>query len=1081
MLRNLKTTPTREGYMTKNILEDTIDKFYNLGKSPNNVMLLKYIVQNAKRSQYLASLTKIMGWLDYGDTLDLLVDIENPENQLRKILKNEDFLLAVDFGGEEAKELKFDPGRRDYFEVFRGVKPLEAFNRMLEEYDRYKQNVLDLDDTQRFKDIYMFIRGFIAQYRRHYGITKDILFATYKTTGLSSSWKPLGNLENPVTILNTTSWDLLSPNFLDFSISAESKYKINFVGASGLIDIEADPWREAKLRDKKIYLLRTPSRGGIKNIVGETIAGKITEDKGGIEGAEGSIIPASGILARMESGYAILFDHTPEYSEIEDYLDIIVSLEEAKEFTPLSFSSISKGNKGLVIPGDLKLPVEESPYEFVVSSFETEKEHLDRGKRIIDAREREGVIVLTKDKPEAFMSEGDVVYVRETEDSMDSRLSYTLKDGEFAATGIILSNRKYREEAQTHFDSLKGNIEIRNEEDLIRLRIAQKKKEDINNFMKYLDYLKKNPDKRKIEKIPENEREKEKYFKNKNLEILGIDKLPPDKKEAKAVLSRAKKRLLKIYYDVTGRDEYLGRIATRINGAADYLGDMIEKRESEGDADSGNDQQDNGGGLIGKLFNFDGELLVSGFDVKLDAARGQVRMNHYDKSGEKDMKEVSLTLADDMKNFSSEDLTNILSTWLLSTRNPLMKKKPRDRILKQARNLIKSMGKIKSVKVIEENPEVRGYLSDDGVLYLSRYLAENPMALLHELGEKYAVLPEGYPDLSRHTYMRGAGKDLRRAYSALVKEKGVRAVNSLDLNDFISAIEKKMDELGMRSERKGQGQSLITASEKDLMRYNYDNRGAYYDVKERNKLLFYGFQDNLDPARNTVFTSEIKELNQNLKGGLNIVLVRTSNPATASRITELSRKMSRKYKKNKLNTEVLCYHDADSLKKQMEKAYEIALKNRELWPKISVDCNMPGDLGAAKEFIENISAQDDRKMFITLKDFLPGNPDEHMIAINKIIPVAALLSGIKRRQDDFKEKPEEIAFLIRERMLFLRNSGFFSEIEGSRIDFEKMSDSELLEFTDQLVTGEILVTITQIDLEEIPRWYETQKAIESSV
>ncbi|MFC1623747.1 glycoside hydrolase family 15 protein [Candidatus Omnitrophota bacterium] len=76
------------------------------------------------------------------------------------------------------------------------------------------------------------------------------------------------------------------------------------------------------------------------------------------------------------------------------------------------------------------------------------------------------------------------------------------------------------------------------------------------------------------------------------------------------------------------------------------------------------------------------------------------------------------------------------------------------------------------IRLIEDNTHIRGFGDRDNI-YIAESLQDNPIAIFHELKEAYYAghpdeLPEG---VNPHTFLRGCGKDVRRAYQIL-RQKG---------------------------------------------------------------------------------------------------------------------------------------------------------------------------------------------------------------------------------------------------------------------------------------------------------------------
>ncbi|MBN1587026.1 MAG: ATP-binding protein [Candidatus Omnitrophica bacterium] len=150
------------------------------------------------------------------------------------------------------------------------------------------------------------------------------------------------------------------------------------------------------------------------------------------------------------------------------------------------------------------------------------------------------------------------------------------------------------------------------------------------------------------------------------------------------------------------------------------------------------------------------------------------------------------------------------------------------------------------VHLIQDNENIRGFVDEDGIVWISKRLATHPIAFFHEfLIEGYfrdVNLPEG---LNPHTLGRGAGKDLRNLF-----DQNAPAWSSLSAEDLVAALETALSQNPI--EKADGSTRTLTDAEKALIRYNAA-RG------KTGRELLYGIQDEIfGPEANEAFTEELR-------------------------------------------------------------------------------------------------------------------------------------------------------------------------------------------------------------------------------
>ncbi|MFH1305236.1 MAG: hypothetical protein ABIH74_02395 [Candidatus Omnitrophota bacterium] len=383
--------------------------------------------------------------------------------------------------------------------------------------------------------------------------------------------------------------------------------------------------------------------------------------------------------------------------------------------------------------------------------------------------------------------------------------------------------------------------------------------------------------------------------------------------------------------------------------------------------------------------------------------------------------------------------------------------------------LINLMGAVDRVVPLGDNKDFLGIYdvkNGDGIIYLNKDLILNPLSLLHELGEGFVELPEEYPALTRHTYMRGAGKDARTAYDLLAKEMTLETLNTLTAEEFITALDRKMRELDMR---------LLTDSEKALIEYNFTQQAERDEVVDMGAgSLLFGLQDNLDPALNIAFTQEVRGIIDELRrDSLNFILIPAVNLQTASAQATLGTETARKFRRAGVDTRVS--HYSLDLEDQLKKIIDEASMdiNRGFFPEIFVYCLTEADRAVAERYrteypglvaIGNDVSED-------------MNAEDIQVEEVKVIAVASEILNDKRLSEDFDMTAADLAETRRE---MLERFTMLGLIDIGR-DLQGMTAEGLADVMRGIYNGEILLKITRVNWQEIKDWSDAQAQIERSL
>jgi hypothetical protein len=150
------------------------------------------------------------------------------------------------------------------------------------------------------------------------------------------------------------------------------------------------------------------------------------------------------------------------------------------------------------------------------------------------------------------------------------------------------------------------------------------------------------------------------------------------------------------------------------------------------------------------------------------------------------------------------------------------------------------------ITLIQDNPYVKGfggYVEDSQRIYMVRSLAENDIAVFHETEEaKFAAHPKELPEgLNWHTWLRGCGKEVRKAVKELMEKENISNYTDKDLIKYL--IDK------LPKERHNEAEFALIRNN-----YEHDKRGIE---------LIYGEQDEFfGAAKNNEFSEEIRAVSK---------------------------------------------------------------------------------------------------------------------------------------------------------------------------------------------------------------------------
>ncbi|MBF0215725.1 MAG: FHA domain-containing protein [Candidatus Omnitrophica bacterium] len=489
--------------------------------------------------------------------------------------------------------------------------------------------------------------------------------------------------------------------------------------------------------------------------------------------------------------------------------------------------------------------------------------------------------------------------------------------------------------------------------------------------------------------------------------------------------------------------------------------------------------------LIGKVF-VNGVLKTGGFAVERPS---DTLLTVKSTSGD-NMEAIELSIPKDIPEKPTKEIIDTIQALLSKKGRSTLTEKDR----KIVEKLITSLGSVSRAVPIDHmeendaNNDLKGIIDKNtGVIYLNRDLIDDPLALIHELGEGFIELPEGaeFAKMTRHTFMRGVGKDVRIAYATLLKEISPEGLKKLGIDDFIAELREKIKltrPLGMSD------------SEEALIRYNSSQEHKILDASPKKEWLF-GLQDHIDPDANQAFTLKLMSMRGDmLKGTVNIHLIRSPNPEMASVQTTIDQEFRRKADKNdKIKDQVIHFDDnpdndlATRLKYAIDDlAMKAIARDKTSYPKITVDCITDSDKLTVKEVLSGYSP-DIQNMVIIMYDPVDAatlstyKPDEA-----KIIAVGDILCADSRIiAGEVNYNEAEKARILKKHMLFLNSCRFFEmNTESSDLIDNLDNVTDVTELNGILNTlfnkvfqGTIRMQITRINYQEIADWDEAQKEV----
>jgi len=494
------------------------------------------------------------------------------------------------------------------------------------------------------------------------------------------------------------------------------------------------------------------------------------------------------------------------------------------------------------------------------------------------------------------------------------------------------------------------------------------------------------------------------------------------------------------------------------------------------------------GSLMGKLFGDDGQLLTGDLVVTDEPGSDFITIGH---SGLTAPVTVRKTPAEDLpagmdkvKDKIGDILDSKISGEAVETLDDTQMS-----ILKDLRGRLEG---VKNIVVLEPHENIRGYFGP-GTLYLSRDFFDettgvNYLAIMHELGESAAEealsgLKEEYADiagiqaLTMHTFMRGAGKDVRMALDTLIRAEGREYVERIsEPETMISELQRVLRAAGRRE---------MTGSEMALIRYNFarDTGGITARSNLRVRSRLFGFQDNLDPDYNMALNLQNRALRDNMvRGGVNIHLIRNANIDTMGGQAKFGQDWRRTAQDQGFKGRVMGFTDKQSLMAELAEAVLFAEDMNRRDPastsKISVACQKQEDIDTVNEFLALPENQRYRDWIVIVNDRVEDESEvqDMTLAMMKLISAGDILCNLKREKIDYGKSPEELQDSMRDAMLFFRSWGCFDSYDGDVV-FEAMSAEDLDSFMEKLFAGQIIMRITRIDYEEITDWNKAQQEV----
>ncbi|KJJ86063.1 conserved hypothetical protein, secreted [Candidatus Omnitrophus magneticus] len=394
--------------------------------------------------------------------------------------------------------------------------------------------------------------------------------------------------------------------------------------------------------------------------------------------------------------------------------------------------------------------------------------------------------------------------------------------------------------------------------------------------------------------------------------------------------------------------------------------------------------------------------------------------------------------------------------------------------LEEIQKIISALDNVSEIKVLAEHKDVMGFFGDNKVLYLNSNLLNDSFSLLHELGEGYIALPQGerYNGLTRHTFMRGVGKDIRIAHDMLVRAIGEGGISRMSESGYLSALIEQLKSANLRD---------MTLSEKALISYNFDQQNTLsnFGFKITSSSRLYGMQDRIDVTGNAEFTNKVRGLLADVRRGvMNIILMPSENIEIDAKERKLTKDAGKKLGEKDIQTRILTY-DSFNLEAQINKSIKEAgsKENQNKFPKIYIHtisktgAEIPLEIRQAQEGMPNLVAIGSELSDIDLNSL--------QIDVAKIAVVATVLLNDKRLKEDFGYTDARLEEMRRNSLMTFGSFGYF---EGMSADsFKNMDSDELSQFMDKLLKGAISMKITKINYEEIQEWQNAQTEVLKSL
>ncbi|MFH1394642.1 MAG: hypothetical protein ABIH09_00590, partial [Candidatus Omnitrophota bacterium] len=487
--------------------------------------------------------------------------------------------------------------------------------------------------------------------------------------------------------------------------------------------------------------------------------------------------------------------------------------------------------------------------------------------------------------------------------------------------------------------------------------------------------------------------------------------------------------------------------------------------------------------LIGKLYDKTGQLITGGFNVARDDTKHKIIVKHTNL----DMDPVEVNLARDIATVSKEDILSSLKTLLeydaaarvIKRRTTTLTKPEKEGIAQMINKL--ELTDFTEAIALEDHKDIKGCCDPQNkVWYLNKRLINNPLALIHEIGEvNDGVLPgtvkksglkvlqefagkEYRQIIANHTQWRGVGKDVDLAYKELYGSGGIKIPDNLSgLEKVIKQLDEKMYDMGL---------GRITASETALILYNFDQRNEPERKPAGNdvRVLLRGLQAHIDAAKNLALTKEIGAMTDILRrNSLNIVLSRT-NFEQRSTQEMWARKGSRKFRKIGVDTLYRPFESVEDLDEKLKEAVTMAALDAEKGKltKVYVNCLTLQEKSMAEKYLKQYPE------FIAIGNDLLDKQDSvegFNVNVLRLIHFANLVLNDKRLSEDYKMPKDEMVD-VRARMVnHCKNCGFLADDADIDNEFfmQGITADALEKFMKALYRGNIHVRMTPINWEEV--------------